>query len=102
MKTSIANKNGTLQYYSKLNCQVSHRMLFCNLTDVARATAVDQDTCQETLENLVKAFQNVMDLHSKVSINFILLYENFHRKLLNKYLLRVAKYKCGKFSNIFT
>jgi len=28
--------------------------------------AVDQDTCQEALENFVRSFQKVVDLHSQV------------------------------------
>ena len=53
------------------HCDFLSLWLFCLTTDSASAKALDQDTCQETLENLVKAFQNVMDLHSKVSNNFI-------------------------------
>lgn len=38
-----------------------------NLADGASASDVNQSTCQETLENLVQAFQKVVDLQSKVS-----------------------------------
>lgn len=34
--------------------------------DAANSTDVDQHTCQETLENLVQAFQKVMDIQSKI------------------------------------
>ena len=36
------------------------------LTDAANSTDIDQNTCQETLEHLVQAFQKVMDVQSKV------------------------------------
>lgn len=40
--------------------------LWSNLADAANSTDVDQHTYQETLENLVQAFQKVMDIQSKV------------------------------------
>lgn len=39
----------------------------CILVDGASSTDIDQSTCQETLENLVQAFQKVVDLQSRVS-----------------------------------
>ena len=39
----------------------------CIFVDGASTTTVDQSTCQETLENLVQAFQKVVDLQSRVS-----------------------------------
>lgn len=41
-------------------------MFLFNLTDAANSTDIDQNTCQETLEHLVQAFQKVMDVQSKV------------------------------------
>lgn len=58
----------------------SRFLLVYDLADGASASDVDQTTCQETLENLVQAFQKVVDLQSKVSKS---IKTSYHSNIIN-------------------
>ena len=60
----------------------------CILVDSASSTDVDQSTCQETLENLVQAFQKVVDLQSRVSCHSNIKPRPNDRNIVGRNMLR--------------